>query len=270
MKKYDKSTQLFGLSFFSKSQSELLTLLWDHLSHSSKAAYIFTPNPEQVVQATQDRAFEQVLARADFLLPDGIGLVWASRFLAWRGKAQPLSERITGVDILSQLLLMASQLEQRVLVIGGKSYHQGKQAEKMSEQPAQQLQLEIEGQTCSCFWTPGYENIAHPTTEEEHGVLQVLKQLKPDLVFVAFGAPYQEHWVASHRQVLENSKVKIVMVVGGGMDYLTGQLKRAPVWVQHLGLEWLFRLLSQPARWRRQTRLLIFLKLVLQKFFSKE
>ena len=89
--------------------------------------------------------------------------------------------------------------------------------------------------------------------------------MKPSIILVAFGAPWQEQWVVNHREFLEKNKVKLVMVVGGAIDMLTGKVQRAPKFVQQLQLEWLFRLIQQPWRWKRQLRLIQFIGHVLKE-----
>jgi len=94
-----------------------------------------------------------------------------------------------------------------------------------------------------------------------------VRRYKPHLVFVAFGSPYQELWIARHSNQFGKS---VVMGVGGAFDYLSGHVYRAPEFIRKIGLEWFFRLLSQPWRWKRQLSLLKFIKLVLQEKWKKK
>lgn len=262
MKKTDKSTQLFNLSFFSKSKTELLSILEGEIENSSKVSYIFTPNPEQIVQATQDKAFKAILEQGTYLLPDGVGLLIASQLLQAKTQQPPLEERITGVEVLQDLLQLAALQKLPVLLIGGQGYAETQSGELT------QLQVSIQGIPSSIFWTPGYENITSPTSEEEKAVERHLTEVRPALVFVAFGAPYQEEWIIEHAALLQASKVKIAMVIGGGMDYVTGKFSRAPQVWQQLGLEWFYRLITQPWRWRRQLRLVSFVGLTIKELFA--
>ena len=129
----------------------------------------------------------------------------------------------------------------------------------MSGKLAKKLQLQ---------WLEGYENVNKPTEKEEQVVRQTLQQLKPKLVLVAFGAPQQEQWVIEHSDLLKKAGTKVAMVVGGSFDVLFGRLKRAPLWMRAIGLEWLYRLLQEPKRWRRQLALLNFMKLVFKEIIS--
>ena len=93
----------------------------------------------------------------------------------------------------------------------------------------------------------------------------MIKQIKPRLVFVALGAPTQELWIAQHRNLLRKNNVEIAMAVGGSFDYLLNKVPRAPRWMQKLGLEWLFRLIIEPWRIKRQLRLIGFIALTIKK-----
>src|SRR5690606_8381045 len=132
------------------------------------------------------------LRNFDLLLPDGQGLVWASQLFAARGITSTLNQRITGREIVAQLVTFAKQENLRVLIIGGRDY-QGKTIDDI--QVILPNSSKAKDDRYSLYWLPGYENIAAQTTEEKHFVEQSIKQLKPDIVFVAFGAPYQEAWV---------------------------------------------------------------------------
>jgi N-acetylglucosaminyldiphosphoundecaprenol N-acetyl-beta-D-mannosaminyltransferase len=258
MKKNDSSVNILGLSLFGSNKERLLSLLKDKIDNSSKLSYIFTPNPEQVVQSRGDdeisTRFLAALNAADILIPDGIGLILASKYLFLRKKiAKPLSERITGADITTQILKILGSNEAKsstkrpvVLLIGGRGY---------SDQSLKQLSDQY---GISLVWEPTYDAVSNQTDEETQHILKRIQQIKPTVVFVAFGAPYQEIWLAENRIILEKAGTVLGMAVGGSFDYLLRITPRAPAWLQRLGLEWLFRLIIQPWRWRRQIRLLEF------------
>jgi len=249
MKKIDGKDKILGLNLFGKSRQELLVTLVEHLKSGKKPLIIFTPNPEHVIQGQESPDFAQLLNQADILLPDGMGLVWASRFLAFKNPsaAAVLTERIPGVDVVADLLRTTQKNHQKVLLLGGREY--------------QSLPPQLE-------WETGYQDITHPTPAEEVKVKRILSHLKPTLVLVAYGAPWQEKWVIEHRQLLADNQVKMVMVVGGAFDFLLGKVSRAPQWLQDVGLEWAYRLYQEPWRWRRQLRLLKFVALTVKEFFK--
>jgi N-acetylglucosaminyldiphosphoundecaprenol N-acetyl-beta-D-mannosaminyltransferase len=235
-----RTIRLFNLDFFAGSTEDLLEFLSEKLQKNSQDLLkIFTPNPEQIVLADTSPAFARSLEQADLLLPDGGGVVWTAKL---KGKHL---QRITGVDTAQLLLELAK--DQRALLIGGREYADN----KLSKWP-------------NLTWILGYENIQKPTMGEEAIVKQVIGQLKPAVIFVAFGAPAQEQWVIQHEQLLQENNVRIAMVVGGAFDMLTGKVSRAPELIQKIGLEWLFRLIQQPWRWKRQLKLLKFIGLALR------
>ncbi len=256
--------RLFGLDIMAGLGSQAVEYLEDVLLGKKRSStfVVFTPNPEQIVISQTDVDFHQALQRADFLLPDGVGLVWASRLLGL-----PLCERVTGVDTVKQLLeLCATSPENpHVLILGGRGYHQrhleGSQllVQDIAKQPFSQV-----------VWSEGYKDKSHPTAEEEKNVLTWIEAHRTALVLVALGAPWQEKWIISHLEFLTKSGVRIAMGVGGTIDYLTGVTPRAPRIIQYLGLEWLYRLLREPWRWKRQLRLLEFVWLVVGKSLGRK
>jgi N-acetylglucosaminyldiphosphoundecaprenol N-acetyl-beta-D-mannosaminyltransferase len=266
MKKNDQTSKILGLSLFSRRNEELLNNLTRGLESPTTSVtrpkVVFTPNPEQVVLASRNSSFAQLLPQADYLLPDGVGLVMASQLFSLVTDQPPVAERITGIDVTEQLLTWAADHQVRCLVIGGRGYDQHSLGLRqfgvhgiwqLKEQP-------------DLYWLPGYEQVAQPTPEEESTLEAAIKILKPEIVFVAFGAPYQEQWIMEHLPLLTEIQAKVAMVVGGSFDVLLGKVPRAPQWM-HGGGEWFFRLLKEPWRWKRQLQLLTFMKLVLQEFF---
>ena len=254
MKKTDDTALLFDLAIFSRRKGELLGIFENWLNEAQRLYVIYTPNPEQVVQSRGNEQFKQVLKEADLLLPDGVGLVVASRFLSLFNKAEPLSERIAGVDTAESLLDIARQRDLQVLVVGGRNY-------------SPEDYFAYKG--AKIDWTSGYQDALQPTSSEKRALEARVKKTKPDLVFVALGAPTQELWIDQHRALLSRNKVKIAMAVGGSFDYLLNKLPRAPYWFRRLGLEWLFRLIIEPWRLKRQLRLVVFIALTIKKAIEK-
>jgi N-acetylglucosaminyldiphosphoundecaprenol N-acetyl-beta-D-mannosaminyltransferase len=247
MKKIDKARLLFNLSLFSKDSRALLNKLIIHLKKGKGLKLIFTPNPEQVILSQDDDDFLRSLKTADYLIPDGGGLIMASKILSFCKKITPINHKITGVDLTSQLLKFAKQHNLRVMVIGGRNYSKNNSLIYKSQ---------------SIWWTEGFRNIKTPTADEQAKLELFIKKHHPAIIFVAFGAPSTEKWLVNNRRLLDENKVKIAMAVGGSFDYLLGKVKRAPEWMRKMNLEWLYRLINQPWRWRRQLRLVKFMGLV--------
>jgi N-acetylglucosaminyldiphosphoundecaprenol N-acetyl-beta-D-mannosaminyltransferase len=260
-----QTSQLFGLSILNVEKKELFAFFDQFLSakdESSKTLTVFTPNPEQIVMAQTDKVFASNLAKADYLLPDGIGLVCASRTLKIFGKTdQKIKERIAGVDLVDNLLFLATSKELKTLIIGGRDYCGSFEGEAFEDEKSL---IEIKK---NLFWTEGYQEKAEILPVEEEALAKIIERVQPNLVFVALGAPDQEKWIIDHRALLEANQVKIAMAVGGSFDFLFNKVKRAPLTIQKLGLEWLWRLIQQPWRKHRQLRLIKFISLVFREIF---
>jgi N-acetylglucosaminyldiphosphoundecaprenol N-acetyl-beta-D-mannosaminyltransferase len=221
---------------------------------------IFTPNPEQLIQAQHDPSFAQALPHASMYLPDGAGIIWASH----RGGKEGLTARIPGVEVVAGLLQDPQVLKQKVLIVGGRGYEGKKIGQQSSIHELRTIPFELSSSTeQSIYWLPGYQKIAQPTIEEKNLVESVIKTLRPAVIFVALGAPFQEQWIVANEQLLKQQRVKVAMAVGGSIDILTGKLQRAPQWVRALNLEWFYRLVLQPWRIKRQLRLIEFVMMVL-------
>lgn len=212
-------------------------------SHSAQAIcrQVCTINPEFVVDAQTNGAFAGALANADLCVPDGIGTLWAANLHGAR-----LSERVTGSDGIYHLCQRAAMRDWSVFFLGA--------APGVAKQTAVLLQARYPGlRVC------GSES-SNPTDEAWAEIHQQLAQSQPDLLFVAFGHPRQDLWIDAHRAELP---VKVAMGVGGAFDFVSGVQQRAPQLWQQVGLEWLYRLLREPRRWRRMLKLPKFVGLVL-------
>jgi len=202
---------------------------------------VVTVNPEFVVAAQSDAKFFQVLKEADLSLPDGVGLLWATRFLG-----TPLSERVAGVETVGKIASLAAERGYRLFLLGA--------AEGVAETTA----MRLEGENPGLKVAGTYAGSPDPREEEE--IVEMIRAARPHLLLVAYGAPQQDLWIHRHLGRLE---VPVAMGVGGAFDFISGRAKRAPGWMQQLGLEWLHRLLHQPWRWRRMLALPKFVWLVL-------
>ncbi len=272
-----KSILLFGLEVYSGSFDKLKKDLDRWFQAQTKLKLVATPNPEQVVLADTDKAFLKVLNQFDILVPDGVGLIWASRLLKDSGLVKErLTERVAGVDLVSWLLKYAFEHNLKVLLVGGKN---------LGKLKIQNLKLKIEddgeliiydarridfnkktkrgSKQPVIYWTPAYKNKFKREKKEQVELEKLISQLKPNIVLVAFGAPFQEAWLIKHRQLLKKSEVKLGMVVGGAFDMLVGKLPRAPRLIRQAGLEWFWRLILEPSRIKRQLKLLKFIWLTL-------
>ncbi|MFQ6058833.1 MAG: WecB/TagA/CpsF family glycosyltransferase [Anaerolineae bacterium] len=204
---------------------------------------VVTVNPEFIVAAQEDAEFREILNAASLALPDGIGVVWASRFLSRR---RPLRERVAGSDLVPKIAALAAKRGYRLFLLGA--------APGVAEEAARRLCRENPGLTVAGT------HAGSPSPDEEDEIVALVRAARPHVLFVAYGAPAQDRWIARN---LERLGVPVAMGVGGAFDFIAGVAVRAPVWVQRLGLEWLHRLWHEPWRWRRQLALLKFVGLVL-------
>lgn len=218
-----------------------------------KKHYIVTPNPEFVILAQEDKEFAKILNRADLAVPDGIGLVWASKLLY--GK-DGLKERITGVDLMADMCQLAAQRNWSVFLLGAK--------EGVAKKCAQKLELKYGLRVLGTY--SGWAD-----QSEDRKVRQIINQKignRPcHFIFVAYGAGKQEKWIERN---LAKIPARVAMGVGGSFDFLSGEVRRAPKLIRKLGLEWFWRLVSQPWRWRRQLALPKFVFLVLKEKFFRD
>lgn len=285
MKNNYVSTKFLGYKIASTPIDRLLKTIVDQVYSGDKLVSIFTPNPEQLVFAKSHSWFDKTLGKSDILLPDGIGIVIGSQILSFFDKGAAITHRVTGVDVVARLL--PALADKNILVIGGREYgglqynnwkvvqaavkttpksKTAKVKKTQANKVTNRLTNELKSQTeKNLYWNEGFLNVTQPTSQEKEQLIKTIQTLKPDVIFVAFGAPHQEEWVIENKKVLEAAGVRLVMVVGGAFDMLLGKVQRAPKWMQRVGLEWLFRLYQEPWRWRRQTSLLHFMKLVVQE-----
>jgi N-acetylglucosaminyldiphosphoundecaprenol N-acetyl-beta-D-mannosaminyltransferase len=211
--------------------------LLDHiavcLAEGGRTRQFCTVNPEFVMLAQRDPEFMQVLHQADLCLPDGIGLLWAARRIG-----RPLPERVTGSDGVPLIAERAAREGWRLYLLGGE--------EGVAEEAACILGERYPGLQVAGTYA------GSPAPEEEDEIIARINASDADILFVAYGAPHQDKWIARNCDRLQ---VGVAMGVGGSLDFVTGAQTRAPRWAQVLGLEWLYRLICQPWRWRRQMAL---------------
>lgn len=191
--------------------------------------HIATPNPEMLVEAQKNVEFRNVLKNTALNLPDGVGLVWAAK-----RRGTPLPERVTGTDTMEKLCSPTLRIcpPERVFLLGAAPGIAETASEVLRQKnPA----LRIVG-----------THAGSPKAEEEEEIIQKINAAQPTLLFVAFGAPAQDLWIA--RNLAKLKTVKVAMGVGGAFDFLVGKQKRAPQIMRKIGLEWLWRLIREPRR----------------------
>lgn len=194
---------------------------------------VATVNPEFVMVAQRLTDFRMAINESALVLPDGIGIVWATLLLG-----QPAPERVTGVDTLVALATRCVAHGYRFYLLGA--------AEGVAEVAGVRLQelapgLEIAGTYAGS-----------PAPAEEDAIIERIRAARADVLCVAYGAPGQDLWIWRN---LSRLPVAVAMGVGGAYDFLSGRQRRAPRVMQRVGLEWLYRLYREPWRWRRMLAL---------------
>jgi len=221
----------------------------------NKHGQITTPNPEHIVISQYDYRFKKILNQSTLSIPDGIGVVWAVRILQHQFFSKKF-QQLNGIDLMLSLLRLAALKKWRVFLLGGKN--------SVAENATRKLKNENKKLQINYF--SGALDIQNETLTERRQAIWRINKFKPQLLFVAYGAPMQEKWIADN---LAKLKVNVGMGVGGAFDFLSGKVLRAPKIVQRLNLEWLWRLCHQPWRWRRQLRLIKFVFLVVKELLVK-
>jgi N-acetylglucosaminyldiphosphoundecaprenol N-acetyl-beta-D-mannosaminyltransferase len=195
--------------------------------------HIVTANVDYLRLTGQVPGFRNIINTADLVVPDGMPLLWGSRLLG-----DPLPERVTGVDLLVACAGLAAAKGYRIFLLGA--------GPGVAEEAACVLRTRHPGVRVVGTYAPPMRPL---TPGDDDTMVRVIQEMQPDLLFVAFGAPKQDQWIRAH---LDRLAVPVCMGVGGAFDLLAGRVKRAPVWMQHAGLEWLYRITQEPRRlWPR-------------------
>jgi N-acetylglucosaminyldiphosphoundecaprenol N-acetyl-beta-D-mannosaminyltransferase len=202
---------------------------------------VVTINTEMLMMARRDELLRRLIDDAHLVVPDGVGLLWAGRLLG-----RPLKERVTGSDLLPRLCALAADEGWRPFFLGA--------APGIAATAANRLAAAIPGLRVAG------SHSGSPRPDEEAEIAHLVRQAAPELLFVAYGVPAEEKWLARN---LRRLGVPVAIGVGAAIDFAAGVVPRAPQWMRHASLEWLHRLYLQPWRWRRMLALPRFALLVL-------
>ncbi len=226
---------LWGVPFASLTLAGTTTAIAE-LVEAGRPSLIITANTHYVMITEEHPDLREINAAAALILADGAPVVWASR---WAGT--PLPERVAGSDLIFELSRMAAARGYRLFFLGG--------AEGVADEAARRLAarypgLQVVGTECPPF--------REPTPEEEAALADRIRAARPDILLVAFGQPKGERWIFRNLQRLE---VPVCIQVGASLDFAAARIRRAPRWMQKIGLEWAFRLGLEPRRlFRRYAR----------------
>ncbi len=212
---------------------------------------IVTPNSEIVVNATEDAQLAALIEKAGLIIPDGIGLVYASKILG-----HDLSERITGIDFLTEILGYLERTGKSVYLLGSKPDVEGRGS--VAELAANAMRERFPGLIVAGTHH-GYFG-----QDDEAAIVEEINASRADFLCVALGSPKQEKFMDKYRDAFTSTRCGIG--VGGSLDVWAGTVQRAPEFYQKHGLEWLYRFIKQPSRLPRMMKLPVFmLKVIAQK-----
>ena len=223
-----QSIRVLGVAVDNIIEDEAITRITDFVT-TGQPHHVVTVNPEFVMEARRNSAFRRVLAAADMATPDGFGLLLAARL---RGNA--FRGRVTGVALAELIAASATAQGWSLFLLGA--------APGVAERAAEALQRTYPGlRIAGCY-------AGSPRRDEEPAIRARIIAAQPTVLLIAYGHPAQDLWIARNQPLL---RVPVAIGVGGVFDYLAGETPRAPGWMRRIGLEWLYRLIRQPQRWRR-------------------
>ena len=225
---------IMGVGFDSLTLPEAVERA-EKLISEQRAAYVVTPNPEIVMTCWENPDAMEAVQNADLVLPDGVGVIYGAKILG-----TPLKGKLPGIDFATELMRRMAKRGGRVYLLGAKP--------GIAETAGERMTAQFPG-LIICGTHDGYFQDDVPVIEE-------INALKPDLLLVCLGAPKQELWMYRNRPCL---KVGLMAGLGGSLDVFAGTAKRAPVFFQKLGMEWFYRLIKEPWRFKRMMKLPKFL-----------
>ena len=253
-----KKVDIAGVKFDAVRYEDVLTAV-EIFVQGTKKHMIVTPNPEMVVYAQKHEEFRKVLNDASLGVPDGIGILWAAHFLNMPKRKNKLVSmlgvvgslfhvffklkciyrvlpaRVTGADLLFKIVEESQRKGWRIYLLGAAPGIAGIAIDRLSKKYPKAV------------FAGSFAGTPAETHEDE--LCERINLAQPDILFVAYGSPAQEEWI--HRNLKKLTTAKVAIGVGGAIDFAAGKAKRAPKILRSLGLEWFWRLLAQPRRFRR-------------------
>ena len=238
----ENKISLLGAGIHNVTMAEAMTVI-DSFVVEGGLHQVITLNAEILYQAQENERLLRLINKADLVTPDGSGIVWGAEHLG-----MPLKERVSGIDLLWEICRVAPEKGWRIYLLGA--------APGVAEQAAANLKAKYEGIAIAGVRN-GYFDMS--SQEEVQSIVEEVRHAAADILFIAMGAPRQEYFIEDYGKEFG---VKVAIGVGGSFDVVAGNVKRAPVFMQKIGIEWLWRLMTQPSRWRRMMNLPRFVRLV--------
>jgi len=240
----NRQANILGIPVDDVTLDEVIARACDWLNREPDRLHqIVTTNPEFLVEARKNAHFRSVLARSDLATADGVGVLIAARLLR-----QPLRERVTGVELVESLAA-EGDANIRLFLLGA--------GPGIAARAAGQLRRRFPEVEICGVWE------GSPRPIDAADILSRIEAARATILLVAYGAPRQDLWIDAHRDELVACGIVVAIGIGGALDFLAGAVPRAPQIVRRFGFEWLYRLIRQPWRWRRQLALPYFALLIL-------
>jgi len=243
-KKIDLSVEIFGVTISGNSKIRVLSQVW---LQRKKMLHVATVNSEYVMEARANPRFREILRQSEINIADSFGVVWAAHLLFGRRL-----ERITGVELVREILRRASDKGERVFLLGARP--------GSAQSAASQMMKVYPGARYA--WYEGARSVILEKSEEASMTIAKINAFEPDYLLVAYGSPWQDIWIEENRRYL---RARVAVGVGGVIDDWAGITKQCPGWLDRWGGKWLWRLVHEPWRWRRVWRVFQFGGLVIAK-----
>lgn len=242
-----KITHILGVPFDVVTMNEAVNKAMGFLSDQGQHI-ICTPNPEIVMEAQNDNELMQILRASDMVVPDGVGIVWASKY----GEIK-IKERVAGFDLVQNLFNKLKDTNYTIYFFGGAAGVAATAAKKMMKKYDG---LKIIGTRNGFF-----------SKKDEREIIDKIKKASPSIILVGLGSPKQEKWIYDNMRF---TGAKLCIGVGGSFDVMAGEVKRAPKIFRKFGLEWFYRFITQPSRFLRMLKLPKFvIKVLFEKIKKK-
>ncbi len=237
------TASILGCKVHLVNMAEAVQIVEHMVQCGQDCSQVVTLNAEIIYQTKKEEELQSIINHASLVTTDGIGTVWAARTLGYTQK-----ERVSGIDLLHELCDSGATRGWKIYLLGA--------APGVAEKAGQKLEQRYPGINVCGSWHGYFPQ------QDEPEIIEDINSKSPDILFAALGAPKQEYWIDQKRTAL---KVPVCMGVGGSFDVIAGIKKRAPKVFIALNLEWLYRLLTEPSRWKRQLALPAFVVAVLSR-----
>lgn len=249
MNKSKEKIHIFGLDYDNIGYEDLIKRM-DHVITNSQKMTVVTPYSEMVMYANRDGAYKKIINSADCVMPDGMGIIVAARLMG-----TPLKQQTTGVDLTRKIIEHANTCGYKLFFLGS--------TKKNLMQLSKVLYLNYPKLKFDTFAPPFKSKYDQ---NDNITITNKISRFNPHFLLVALGSPKQEIWILSNLAAIN---ANIIIGIGGSLEFIAGIQKRAPVILQKLCLEWLYRVIMQPQRIKRQIIVPVFILKILLLIFKK-